>query len=93
MKKSKSTLIKMKKIFLILITIAAMSINTSSAQCPPLGSFSGMTGDLRACPGMSLTYTLTPVTNAISYTWNLPPGATISGQNPYTTTATVVTVD
>ncbi|HOZ90103.1 MAG TPA: T9SS type A sorting domain-containing protein [Bacteroidia bacterium] len=83
----------MSKVFLTLVTVAVMSINLSSAQCPPLGAFSGMTGDFKACPGMSLTYTLTPVTNAISYTWNLPPGATISGQNPYTTSSNVVTVD
>lgn len=93
MKNAQSTLIKMSKVLLTLVTVAVMNIHSSSAQCPPLGSFSGMTGDLRACPGMSLTYTLAPVTNAVSYTWNLPPGATISGQNPYTTTATVVTVD
>jgi len=93
MKNAKSTLIRMSKVFLTLVTVAVMSINLSSAQCPPLGAFSGMTGDFKACPGMSLTYTLTPVTNAISYTWNLPPGATISGQNPYTTSSNVVTVD
>lgn len=78
-----------------LITLSSIFIlvNTSQAQCPPLGNFSGMSGDFKACPGMSLTYTINPVANAASYTWNLPSGATISGQNPYNTTATTVTVD
>ncbi len=78
-----------------LITLSSVFIlvNTSQAQCPPLGNFSGMSGDFKACPGMSLTYTINPVANAASYTWNLPSGATISGQNPYNTTATTVTVD
>ncbi len=93
MKKSNTTLKRIKVAIVTLICIAATGIrNQTHAQCPTLGTFSGLTGDLNACPGMVLTYTLAPVNNAISYTWYLPPGATINGQNPYTTASNVVTV-
>lgn len=73
--------------------ILCLTINTSKAQCPVMGDLTGMTGIYQACPGNTQSYSVTPVSGAISYTWTLPPGATISGQNPFTTTLTTVTVD
>ncbi len=71
----------------------ALSVNFINAQCPQLGSIGGVTGPLQSCPGLSNTYTVTAVTNATDYTWYLPSGCNINGQNPYTSSSTTVTVN
>lgn len=84
----------MKK-FILSACLAALQFaftNLAYAQCN-LGNLTGMTGTFAACPGTSYQYTVAIVTNATSYTWNLPAGATINGQNPYTSAATTVTID
>ncbi|HNR20407.1 MAG TPA: T9SS type A sorting domain-containing protein [Bacteroidia bacterium] len=84
----------MKKLILqvLMLALQLTSATFIHAQCN-LGNLSGMTGTFTACPGNSFQYTVGAVTNATSYTWNLPPGATINGQNPFTSAATTVTVD
>ncbi len=78
-------------------TLALMAMfafkQTVKAQCPPLGSFTTISGPVGVCPGQSQQYTITAVTNAISYTWFLPPGAKINGQNPYTSASNTATVN
>lgn len=84
----------MKKLIHIAFTTAFFLLNATSSQSQcNLGNMTGMTGTFAACPGTSYQYTIALVTNATSYTWNLPPGATINGQNPFTSAATTVTVD
>jgi hypothetical protein len=94
-KYSKTTTTTVAKRVAVLLCMCGLLFNmqASQAQCPTLGGFTGMSGDFSVCPGMTLTYTLNPVANATSYKWYLPPGATINGQNPYTTTSNVVTVN
>ena len=77
------------------IMLAALCLlsNLSNAQCPTLGSIGGLSGPLQACPRLSNSYTVTAVTNATDYTWYLPAGCKINGQNPYTSSSTTVTVD
>ncbi|MBS1764401.1 MAG: T9SS type A sorting domain-containing protein [Bacteroidetes bacterium] len=91
--KKQNVIMSVIKRCLITLTLVPVLNGQVMAQCPPLGHYTGMTGDFGACPGMSLSYTINPVTNATSYTWQLPPGATISGMNPYTSASTTVTVN
>ncbi len=80
-------------IMVTLLMVMFAFLQTSNAQCPPLGSLTTLVGSNAVCPGQSHQYTITPVTNAISYTWYLPPGAKINGQNPYTGVGNVETID
>lgn len=84
--------IKASAMLIAFMTMFAFT-QTANAQCPTLGSLTTISGPAGVCPGQSQQYTVATVTNAISYTWFLPPGAKISGQNPYTSSSNTVTVD
>jgi hypothetical protein len=57
-------------------SIATLS---GSAAAPPLGTLSPIQGPSQVCPNATVTYSIPPVANAISYTWSSPAGASING--------------
>lgn len=59
------------------------------AGCPPVGPAGPITGPAAVCAGSSgKVYSIAPITNATSYSWSVPAGATITA-GAGTTTVTV----
>lgn len=57
------------------------------------GAINYMTGSAIACAGQSVQYSINTSNRALYYIWTLPTNATISGQSPFQTTDTTVTID
>jgi len=62
---------------------------------PPLGAIGAIQGLSQVCPQATVTYSIVPVSGAVSYTWTSPPGTQINnGPNSVTLDATTgYTVD
>lgn len=84
---------KIALIFSLMTILLWVGIENLYSQCPLPGPIPSITGDTKACPGDSKPYTNGAATNATTYTWTLPAGCTISGQNPFTTASLSVTID
>lgn len=86
---------KHKNLFLYILFVCIVTLNPfmGFSQCPLPANVGNITGQSKACPGESKIYSVSPAAGATSYTWALPAGCTISGQNPFTDPATAVTVD
>jgi hypothetical protein len=69
---------------------ASRILSTQMAAAPNKpNSITTVGGAVKVCPGSVVSYTIDPVTNATSYTWTPPPGATItSGQGTTNVTLT-----
>lgn len=46
---------------------------------PPMGAVDPIQGQSQVCPNATTTYTIPPVSNALSYTWTSPAGSSING--------------
>lgn len=64
------------KNFLILVTSITMMLTTAFAQTP--SNAGPIAGPTTICAGATTTYAVAPITNATSYMWNIPAGATIT---------------
>ncbi|HKR07080.1 MAG TPA: T9SS type A sorting domain-containing protein [Bacteroidia bacterium] len=62
------------------------------AQCPLPADLGPISGAAVTCPGNSKVYSFAAASGATSYTWTLPTGCSILGQNPYTGAALSKTV-
>ena len=71
-------------------TANPVTVNISTSNP---GSINYMIGSSIACSGQSLPYTINRSSRALYYIWTLPAGASISGQSPFQTTDTTVTID
>jgi hypothetical protein len=75
-----------------------INVLVGSTVPPPMGAISTISGLNHVCPNATVTYTIPPVQNAISYSWTSPPGSTINGGsnnflfNQPASTGTTVTV-
>lgn len=56
-----------------------ISVISGSTVAPPLGTVDQITGNPAVCPKGTDTYSISPVDNAVSYTWSAPAGAKING--------------
>jgi hypothetical protein len=59
----------------------AISVPVGSTIPPALGSIGTVDGPTQVCPNATVTYTIPPVANAVSYTWSVPLGSKINGTN------------
>jgi PKD repeat protein len=71
-------------------TANSVTVNVSTGNP---GAINYMIGSSIACAGQSLPYTINTSNRALYYIWTLPANATISGQSPYQTSDTTVTID
>ena len=56
-------------------------VMNGSTQGPPLGPIDSIEGLDHVCPNATTTYSIPPVSNAVSYTWSAPAGSSINGGN------------
>lgn len=95
MKNKLSNLVQLKNSFAALSFMLLLLINPFKGftQCPLPADVGAINGAVKACPGFSRSYTVPAASGATSYTWTAPAGCDINGQNPYTGTQRIVTVN